>query len=238
MTTFSQLVDRMVSETKRPDLRAEIVGYLNQTIRELHFEPSRGNVTFYNDNYREESLTVDAADRFSWQVPNPGLFQGMAAVRFDSMFDRSGKRIYAQPLTPGPRMEQTDYFYYRAGGTFVFGGLIGYGAIGSTISIAYYEYPPTLKYYALVNRPASYDPVTGWTYSNTYDDNDDLKEQARILTSNWILMRWEAVLEEGLRAKIYKRLSDDIRQRTSYSLYMQLRQGLFTSEVADVGIYS
>jgi hypothetical protein len=47
-------------------------------------------------------------------------------------------------------------------------------------------------------------------------------------------MRWSDVLREGLRAKVYKRISDQLRAQTSYSLYSQLRQGLFTSEVAEL----
>ncbi len=48
-------------------------------------------------------------------------------------------------------------------------------------------------------------------------------------------MRWSMVVEEGLRAKIYKRISDTERARTAYSLYAQQRQGLITSERADNG---
>lgn len=235
MTTFSQLVDKMVLETRRPDMRAEIASYLNQTLREVHFEPSRGNVTLFRENYREATVTIDSEDRQTWTAPNPALLQNITAVRYDSVFNRDGRRVYAEQLTPGPRMESSDYFYYRAGSQVVFGGLIGYGAIGGTISVAYYEYPPSLKYYAEASRPASYDPATGWTYLAEYDTSDAQREIAQALTTNWLLLRWETVLEEGLRAKIYKRLSDDGRQRTTYSLYMQLRQGLYTSEVADDG---
>lgn len=43
-------------------------------------------------------------------------------------------------------------------------------------------------------------------------------------------MRWQEVIEEGLRAKIYKRVGDDQRARTSYSLYQSLRKGLVMAE--------
>ena len=46
MTTFSQLVDSVVSETKRPDLVSEIATYLNQTIREVHFSADRNAALF------------------------------------------------------------------------------------------------------------------------------------------------------------------------------------------------
>jgi hypothetical protein len=48
-------------------------------------------------------------------------------------------------------------------------------------------------------------------------------------------MRWSDVISEGVRAKLFKRVSDTERARNCYSLYGQLRQGLMTSEVADVG---
>lgn len=235
MTTFSQLVDKMVLETRRPDMRTEFCTFLNQTIREVHFEPSRGNVVFFNDNYKEARITVDADSRMLWQIPVVANFQGMAAVRFDNQFTRRGEQIYAKLVPPGPMLESSDYYYYRAGTTFVFGGRIGYGPIGSTISLAWYEYPRALVYYPAGKRPAEYDLEYGFKYNDemVVDPND--RVEAENMVTNWLLLRWFTVIEEGLRAKIYKRLSDDNRQRTSYSLYMQLRQGLYTSEVADLG---
>lgn len=234
MPTLSQMVDEVVLETRRPDLRNQVVNYLNQTVREIHAEPQRGNVAFYSDNYRETQIVVDSVDRQSWVMPNLSLFQQEVAVRFDGAYHRDGRRVYAQKVTPGPRMESEDYYYYRAGETFVFGGVRGYGALGTTISIAYYEYPRSLKYYASANRPASYDVVDGWSYHDDFNTNDETREAARSLVTNWVLMRWTECIMEGLRAKIYKRLSDDVRQRTAYSLFMQMRMQLYTSEVADV----
>lgn len=236
MTTFSQMVDKLSDETNRPDLRSTIDSYLNQTIRELHFDPKSGSVVFFSENYREVAITVDSLDRQTWQVPNPPLFQSEAAVRFDNSFV-DGRRAYAQRVVPGPKMEQEDYYYYRAGTTFVFGGVAGYGAVGSTIAMAYFEYPPGLKYSISGTRPAIYDIEAGWTYATDYDINDETRLAAQALTTNWLLMRWYMVIEEGLRAKIYKRLADQQRAATSYSLYMQLRQGLYTSEIADVSGY-
>lgn len=237
MTTFSQMVDALTLETGRPDMRSVVCSYLNQTLRELHFDPKSGSVVFYLDNYREATVMIDSEDRQTWQVPSSALFQGEAAVRFDGSFSRDGRRYYAQRVSPGPRMEQEDCYYYRAGNTFVFGGVVGYGAIGGTISIAYFEYPPGLNYYVSGTRPAIYELETGWTYAEDYDIDDDTRLLAQAKTTNWLLMRWYMVIEEGLRAKIYKRLADQQRAATSYSLYMQLRQGLYTSEIADVSGY-
>jgi hypothetical protein len=204
------------------------------TLRELHMEPSRGNAIFFDDNYREEIVATTLETGQSWTPPRPHLFQGMHAVRFDSVFDRNDKQRYAKLRRPGPRLEEEECFYYRSGGSFVFGGLMGYGGIGANISLGYYEFTAGLKYYPANLRPAVWDAESGWTYLPAYDTNPTQREIARNLVSNWILERWGDVIAEGLRAKVYKRLSDTERARTAYSLYSTLRQGFFTSEAADI----
>lgn len=231
MTTFSQLVDKMIRETHRPDMAPEIASYLNQVIREVHFDPQTNNVVIYSENYKEQQLVATVESGMTWSIPNPANFQAILGVKF-ARCDR-----WAKQVTPGPRIQLEDYCWYRGGSMLAFGGRLGYGGIGAAIQLAWYEYPRGLKYFPLVNRPAEYDPDSGWTYAPTYDVDEVTRLQAREMVSNWLLMRWDTVLEEGLRAKIYKRTSDTERQRTSYSLYMQLRRGLYTSEVADVSQY-
>lgn len=236
MITFSQLVDEMVIETRRPDLRTEIGTYLNQTLREVHFEPSRGNAVFYNENRKEAEITATSDSGETWDTPNITIFQGMEAVRFPNAY--VGRMEYAQERRPGPSLLTIPYFYYRAGPTFVFGGTIGYGGVGAKIQLSYFEYPIALKYKESGAREATYDIESGWTYYTVdtvnYGSTDELKATAQARVSNWLLLRWADVLREGLRAKVYKRLSDQLRAQTSYSLYSQLRQGLYTSEAAEL----
>lgn len=233
MTTFSQLVDELVLETRRPDMRTEICTYLNQTIRELHFEPTKGNTIFYRENLTEESVIATVADGQGWAQPDPAIWQTMAAVRYDSVFDL-GKPVYPPFLTPSRGLSGKRFFYYQAGDSFYFSG---YGGVGASIALAYFQYPKRLKYYASGARPAEFDDDSGWTYAPAFDGSDDLHASAQRFTTNWLLMRWKEVIAEGLRAKVYKRLSDDSRARTCYSLYSTLRQGLYTSEVAELGSY-
>src|SRR3546814_3218076 len=61
---------------------------------------------------------------------------------------------------------------------------------------------------------------------------DEEKAAALAKATNWILSRHEDVVAEGARAKVYKRLSDTERARTSYSMYMSLRGGFWSNEVA------
>ena len=233
MTTFSQLVDELVLETRRPDMRNEIGTYLNQTIRELHFEPTKGNAIFYKSNLGEEIVLATLASGQGWTIPDSTIWQTMAAVRFDSVFDL-GKPVYPPFLTPGRGLNGRQYFYYQAGDSYFFSG---YGGVGAAISLAYYQYVRRLKYYAAGARPAEYDDDSGWTYAAAFDGTPELQASAQRFTTNWLLMRWKEVIAEGLRAKVYKRLSDDLRARTCYSLYSTLRQGLYTSEVAELGSY-
>lgn len=233
-------MDAITSESKRLDLITEIARYLNQTIREVHFDPDSGKVHLFAPNLNESQITATVESGQTWSPADARNFQVEMAVRFDNRFDNDGNPIYARRLVPGPRMNRELYAYYRVGDTLVFGGQKGYGGIGSKISIAYFLYPAAMKYFPVATRPASWDEIDGWTYLPVYDIDDTTRETARNLVSNWITDRWQPILEEGLRAKVYKRLSDDVRQRTCYSLYTQLRNGLVSSEsvlpAAEVGL--
>jgi len=226
----------MVSETRRPDLRTEIATYLNQTIREVHFEPSKGNVVFYRDNRQEIQITAASADAEVWEIANPAIFQGVEAVRYASNY--MGRMEYVKEVSPGPALASEPFYFYRAANSVVFGGAVGYGGIGGIIQVSYFLYPPSLKYKAAGAREATYDSETGFTYYTIdtvdYNSTPELQATAQERVTNWLLLRWSDVLREGLRAKVYKRLSDQLRAQTSYSLYSQLRQGLYTSEVAEL----
>jgi hypothetical protein len=231
MFTFSQMVDEIVSEVKRPDLTSEIARYVNQTIRECHFSTDRQAAVFFSDNFNEVLLTADVEEGFSWTVPNPTIFQKMVGVKFPMQFDRNGDAIWAEGTTPGRHLNGLTNFFYQVGSEFVFSG---YGGVNATIALGYYAFPSSLKYYSEANRPASYDVEAGWSYNDAIITDED-KEAARLVVTNWLLMRWSDVISEGVRAKLFKRVSDTERARNCYSLYGQLRQGLITSEVADVG---
>lgn len=233
MTTFSQLVDLMVKEVRRPDMLAEVCTYLNQTIREVHFEPVKNNIIFFTENLLENLVTATVDSGQSWDIPYPNQFQAMKAVRFDSQWDRGTQApLYARLVQPGRIMNSIPHWYYRAGGTFFFSG---YGKTGSTISLAYYEFQKRLKYYADGARPATWDDDSGWAYADAFDVDDATRLAARQFVGNWLLDRWEDVISEGLRAKVYKRMSDTDRARTCYSSYTSLREGLYTAEMEPGG---
>lgn len=233
MTTYSQLIDSMVAETKRPDMLVEIESYLAQTIRECQMDPESNAAVLLRENYQEAQVVAAAATGFSWSIPRPGLFQAMDKVRYDNVWV-DGRQQYARQLMPGPRMADSDYVYQYSAGTVVFKG---YGGLNAVISLSWYEYTPGHKYYASAAAPATWDDESGWTYHEDYDVDDATRATARRLVSDWLTLRWATVLREGLRAKVYKRLSDDNRARLCYSLYQSLRRGLITSEQAITGPY-
>jgi hypothetical protein len=259
MTTFSQLVDKMMAETKRPDLQTEIATYVNQTIRELHTDPS-GKAVFYDSNLQEAWVQANVEHGFAWEIPNVGTFQQLKAARYDSVCLESGynddnypdwpnphhhhhNHPYAKILKPGRGMNHHPHFCYRTQNLYIFSG---YGGCNAGISLAWYEFPGILTYYPLGAfpndqppqtsnmRPAQYDAILGWTYDEPWANTPANQTLAQTLTTNWLLLRWPMVIEEGVRAKVYKRLSDDSRSKTAYSMYQQQRLGLYTSEVGDV----
>lgn len=234
MTTFSQMVDTMVLETRRPDLLRDIVSYLNQTIRELHFNPENGQAVFYRDNLKEDIITASVEEGLFWDIPYPQVFQQIAGCRYDSVFNLHGENIWAmEMLQPNRAMETQRYWFYRSGQRVFFKN---YGGIGARISLSWYEYPKSLVYYGVDCRPCEVDEY-GFKYGESFlgeTADDPCRVSAQHLCTNWLLMRWATVIEEGLRAKIYKRTSDSERARTSYSMYQSLRIGLVTAESADV----
>lgn len=231
MFTFSQMVDDIVAEVRRPDLASEVARYVNQTIRECHFSTDRQAAIFYRDNFNEVLLTANVAEGFTWTLPSPTTFQKMAGVKYPNKFDVRGGEVWATQTTPGRHLNDLTDFFYQVGSEFVFSG---YGGLNANIALGYFAFPSSLKYKALASRPASYDVELGWTYHASIITDAD-KEAARIVSTNWLLQRWSDVVSEGVRAKVFKRVSDTERARNCYSLYGQLRQGLMTSEVADVG---
>jgi predicted secreted protein len=221
------MVDELVAEVRRPDMLTDTLRYLNQTVREAHFSTDRKAAILYRSNFAELQLTANVATGFSWNVTNPATFQGMSGVQYPETFDSDGYAVWPAEVMPGRHLRGKDHYYYRVGDTFVFSG---YNGIGSLINLGFHQFPPSLKYYAIADRPATYDVEDGWSYHASYNSTDELKETARGLVTNWLIHRWADVISEGLRAKIYKRISDTERARLCYSAYESLRQGLWTSE--------
>lgn len=222
MTTFSELVDSMVSELRRPDLGSEIARYLNQTIRECHFDPVTNAAQFFKSNTVEATIAATSESAQVWTPPCPQNFQKLSAVEYPTI------GIWPEETTPGRHLRGKTHYYYQVGGSFVFSD---YGGVGGQINLFYFVFPHSLTYFAESCRPMQCSLLGEKVYAEEWI-HDHSREDADLLCTNWLLMSWKTVLEEGVRAKVYKRLSDTERARTAYSLYAQLRRGLVTSESA------
>lgn len=232
MTTFSQLVDVMVSETKRPDLVSEIATYLNQTIREVHQAQDNGGPILYGDNLHEKVLIATVATGFSWLIDEVDTFQVLQAVRYDSVFGDDCRPIYVEQRKPGRILNSLRYFWYRSGNYIQFAG---YGGVDGQISLAWYAYPRRLSYYPANCRPATWTDDYQWSYHADWVATEEGREQAELMSSNWLLLRWTDVIMEGLRAKVYKRVGDKDRANLCYSLFSQLRMGIQGINLANPG---
>lgn len=247
MTTHSQLVDQIAREVGRPDLIETISTYLNQTIRELHLTTdndgrNKSKAVLFKENYQEDQLVANADEGFYWDAPAPQRFQLVSVVQFVDIVDTSeliGSRnsgIFPPFLEPSRALKGKDHYYYRGGSRYVF---VGYGQTGSRINISWYEFVKRGTYFEAGARPCEWDESTEeFVYAPEFDTTPELRLAAQDLCTNWLLMRWQDVILEGLRAKIYKRLSDDTRAALSYSLWEQLKPGLYSSEMAMVGSYA
>lgn len=211
-------------------MTSDIARYLNQTIRECHFDPETNAALFFKDNLREIRLTTAVADMHTWAMPNPAVFQKIGCVRYLNVYDSEGRPVWLKETTPGRHLRDLCHYYYRIQQSFVF---CGTGNAGSMIDIAYFSFPLSLPYLAANCRPMYYNeyglPIYGEDWACA-----DAQEQAKCLSTNWLLERWADVVSEGVRAKVYKRISDTERARTCYSLYAQLRRGLTTSEISEI----
>lgn len=215
MTTFSQVVDDLVSELKRPDLRTEITSYLNATIRELHSNRATKLPILYGENRLETTVTTTASPHL-WDIPRVQRFQLLEAAYCPEL----GR--YIQAKAPRAIYLESDApfkneFWYRTGPQIAFYG----HTVGDTLTLSYFEYPRAFIYYAESDRPCVWDPESEtFGYHADYDADAAENAAAEELCTCWLIMRWsEEVLKEGVRAKIWRRIGNKERAGVSYSAY-------------------
>lgn len=219
MTTFSQLVDSLATEAVRPDLKASIVSYINQTIRELHFKPGTQSPALYGANRFEEEVVVGVSGTYLWDIPAPARFQRLEAVYVVDLdryiYPKSPTEIYKDGVATDIPFK--DMYWYRTGPQVAINTM----SAGWTLRLSWFEYPRRFVYYAVGSRPSVYDPET-----ETYTGDSAAQEKC----THWILQRWEDAVLEGGRAKLYKRLGDESRGRMSYSAFESHRNQVWDAE--------
>lgn len=228
MTTFSQMIDELAIELLRPDLKVTMEAYANQTMREMHSRTDTRNGIFFDENRKEVQFMVVDANPCLWSIPVVQRFQGLEAAYCPDV------DVYFMTRTPSRAFKVTDvpfaeYYMYRTGPQFAFNGI----QAGMNLKLSYFEYVPNLYYKMPANRVVTFskdlDAYVRTSGGGTPTDSEMASE------TNWMLQRWDSVIREGVRAKIYKRLSDDSRMRTAYSAYNDGRLSLIQSEPTTEG---
>ena len=230
MTTQSQLVDDMVAELMRPDMRSTIVGYVALTIRELHGAPDTGAAIGYDSNLVELALTANLDTGFMWTIPSPNTFQYMEAVYYPQI-DKYAKKRYPSSAWAFADEVDGNLFWYRSGTNIAFSG---YGGNGSLIDLAYFSFPrEMIDFPTAATRPCTWDKdAQAYSYLGAITD-PVLQAAARARCTNWLLERWEDLVKQGVRAKVFARLGDIDRGKLAYSLYQAQRPVLIAAETQE-----
>lgn len=233
MFTHSQLVDSLVAELLRPDLQDAMSNFLNQTIRELHFKDVNGDKVpvGYAPNLIEQSITANVDSGFTYDLPDPRLFQMMEAVYFTAVGRYATMRRPNMIREMSSRVDGAQYGWYRTGDAIAFDN---YGGKNATIDLAWFAYVPRQQYYDAEDRPCEWDEATqDFTYHPNYDSTPELRLEAQSLCTNWMLQRWNDLLMLGVRAKTWARLNDTDRAKMAYSSYQQEKATIVNAETYD-----
>lgn len=195
---FSELVDRAVHLSGRPDAVEDLAYFANETMRDLSKRRD------WEDETCEEVIpVVDGV--------NPTLFDvevGRSLFRREHIIV-DGCDCAVDKVRPNSKVRhrKTTPYYYVSGGSFVLANVCGPEAY-----IFYYAYQPWLKYYAVNNRPAEFDVST--------NDWGAALDADIALVSNWLLERHNIVVLNGTMAKFFA-AKQDPRQQVHYSSYEQ-----------------
>lgn len=231
---FSELVDICIERSRRLDKKADIISYVNQTIRDM-----QSRQMLYK-NLHEDTITA-TANPMIWTPPV--RFQRLRAVRYQSNRDRPKLK------QPGLIQKDASSYYYRSTTYFVFVG----HADNDLIDLAYYRVVPKLAYFAEGAREAVYDFTTEtWSYplqeaniaqmqAEGLPASEIATQQAADLllqpgleaaVSNWLLFDWFELVQEGTLAKLWKELDDEKRAATHFSFFeRQFTQNFLPQEV-------
>ena len=232
MTTFSQLVDELVTELVRPDLKSYIMASLNQVIREVHTGNDRTVYRFASNRVEAIINVGNEGATYLYEIPNFNRFQDVEAIWIPRISQ------FAKPRPPGSviisdGMRVNDRAtWYQSGNYLAIGG---YGAAGIDLHLSMFYYPRSLVYHkdhpntGTDPRWAEFNVETEtWTYQTGTPYTD---EELRDMSTNWLLLRWTEMLREGVRSKVYKRLGDQQRAALTYSNYMNFRAEMQIQEI-------
>ena len=203
---FSALVDQICDDSARPDRRASVITFVNETCREISRDHD------YEADAEEEFLTPDTDGNFVWK-PAFGMlcFKRMEFVSYDG-------DVCCTPrcVRPSARNCELSRFFYRSRDCFFFNGA------NTSVSLYYYRYDPYLKYLKENDRVLTSD---GCEFSGATD--------AEIAAeTNWKISRHRQVVYDGAMSKLM-RLTRDPRQQSFYSAFKQGKGDIVAAEGND-----
>lgn len=231
MTTFSQLVDTVIAESRRADMRPEIESYVNQTIRDVHFNDQNSNLVLFDDNRREAMLYASSEETFVWPVPNPQTFAKLEAIYCPYVGDYAIERKPNQVHTRENLHNRPTF--YRTGQAFA---LSGFGGLNAPVQLSWFAYPRRLKWYTPQLRSVNWNQDEQEFEYTPPLPTEELKEAALDLNTNWLLQRWQDLIHEGTRAKLYKKLADEVRNRNAYASFESSRKAMVAAESFESGV--
>ena len=217
--TFSALVDEVILRSQRRDRINDIVSYARSTIRECQV------LAHFEQDLAEAQITVDVLP-FVWERPQ--RLRALLAAKPNGITDRRGDPIWFKNKPPGEQTRNDYYYYYLSGDSFIFSG--SELQVANIIDLAYFRFSRKFVYYAVDDRPATFDAETEtWTYLPAYDVDADSRATGRELVENWLLRNWYDTLLEGALAKIFKSVGDQ-RNALAFSLYKSYQKDILKAE--------
>lgn len=225
MTTFSQLVDDIVKELLRPDMKDTIATYTNQTIRDVHFRPNVNSPILYDANRYESEEPVLTDGTWLWSIPSNTRFQDVEAIFIEEL------GVYVKRKNPRVALEQSfepdaNLYWYRSGPAIAIQGVVA----GWTAKFSYHMFPRTLGYKPTAGANARLIQFDADADEYTLIAGGAPSEAQLETETHWILQRWADSVKEGVRAKIWKRLGDMERTRMAYSAFESMRTSIWNTE--------
>lgn len=225
---FSELVDMIIRRTNRPDMKEDIIDYLNEVLRMCHsseFFFRDATEVMLNEYYDR----ANPSDTFVWERPVD--MRSLTAIKFYGYYD-DPRDSFPPNIPPGIGQATRMQFYYGVGNKYVFyrrGGL-------HQIAISYVKAPRRFKYYPVGERPAVYNrPLNEWKYLDTKGDyvptlgSEELDKAAQDLVTDWLITDYEGMLCSGVNTKIFTVLGDP-RNKVEYSNFKENLRYVRTAE--------
>lgn len=217
--TFSELVDKIVEETRRGDRRNSIVCAVNDVLQRLHSKNS-----FDRDLGEARATQICPENKLVW--PRPRAFRKMSTAMLNGNEHRVPDFI---PIGKTTHRVDWDYYYY-ADENYIFCSGRGEAPI-EFVNILYYKKPPNFTYYPLGKEPARWckadnEGFGGWRYLTPDGKNYVVsignvvsEANARFLVTDWLLEEYSSIVMFGAINQLATLITDEDLRRGTYAIF-------------------